>query len=200
MKTLTFPFNIVIQARIFPILTIILLVLLFILRPFPSYSVTTYPGAYVYEVDSDIYDAERDSPINVSSLTTILSRDTIDDRFYPMRGSSNSVSLSLAGLTGAKFAKGMVDSRWYFPFKWGTAFSLHGSAGWAKGYGGDEVPVFQRFFLGGLDSLRGFEDREVGPKGKKGYLQGEYRQRVPPIYLELRRRKLRRRQDGVLPV
>ncbi len=124
----------------------------------------------IYDVDSDIYDAEKDSPITVSSLTTTLARDTIDDRFYPMRGSSNAISLSLAGLPGEKFAKAMIDSRWYFPFKWGTAFSTHGAAGWAKGYGGDEVPVFQRFFLGGLDSLRGFEDREVGPKGKSGYL------------------------------
>ena len=87
-----------------------------------------------------------------------------------MHGSSNSVSLAVAGLTGEKFAKGIVDSRWYFPFKWGTAFSLHGSAGYAKGYGGDDVPVFQRFFLGGLDSLRGMKDREVGPLGQKGWL------------------------------
>jgi len=125
---------------------------------------------YEYDVDRDIYDAEKDSPITVSSITATLARDTIDDRFYPMRGSSNSVSLSLAGLPGEKFTKAIIDSRWYFPFKWATAFSVHGSAGWARGYGGDEVPVFQRFFLGGLDSLRGFEDREVGPKGKTGKL------------------------------
>jgi outer membrane protein insertion porin family len=128
---------------------------------------TTYK---IYDVDSDIYDAEEDSPITVSSLTTTLARDTIDDRFYPMRGSSNALSLTLAGLPGEKFAKAMIDSRWYFPFKWTTAFSVHGAAGWANGFGGDEVPVFQRFFLGGLDSLRGFEDREVGPKGQTGAL------------------------------
>ncbi|HPD60154.1 MAG TPA: outer membrane protein assembly factor BamA [Thermodesulfobacteriota bacterium] len=120
----------------------------------------------IYDVDRDIYEAKKDSPITVSTITATLARETIDDQFYPMRGSSNSLSLSVAGLTGEKFAKGIIDSRWYFPFKWATAFSVHGSAGWAKGYGGDEVPVFQRFFLGGLDSLRGFEDREVGPRGK----------------------------------
>ncbi|HJX31987.1 MAG TPA: outer membrane protein assembly factor BamA, partial [Thermodesulfobacteriota bacterium] len=137
----------------------------------------------IYDVDSDIYDAEKDSPITVSSLTTTLARDTIDDRFYPMRGSSNALSFSLAGLPGEKFAKAMIDSRWYFPFKWETAFSAHGSAGYARGYGGDEVPVFQRFFLGGLDSLRGFEDREVGPKGKSGYLPGESVD-GHPVYLD----------------
>jgi outer membrane protein insertion porin family len=89
-----------------------------------------------------------------------------------MRGSSNSFSLSIAGLGGSKFAKGVADSRWYFPFKWGTAFSVHGSAGIVEAYGGDEVPVFQRFFLGGLDSLRGMKDHEVAPLGQKGWLPG----------------------------
>ena len=131
--------------------------------------------AIEYDIDRDIWEAKEDSPINVSSLTATLSRDTIDDRFYPMRGSSNALSLEVAGLTGEKFTKAIIDSRWYFPFKWATAFSVHGSAGWAKGYGGDDVPVFQRFFLGGLDSLRGFEDRQVGPKGKTTDDPIEYR-------------------------
>jgi outer membrane protein insertion porin family len=147
----------------------------------------TDPIEYViYDVDSDIYEAHEDSPITVSSITAILSRDTIDDRFYPMRGSSNSLSLSLAGLPGEKFTKAMIDSRWYFPYKWATAFSVHGAAGWANGYGGDEVPVFQRFFLGGLDSLRGFEDREVGPRGESGPLgENETVNGVPyPVYLD----------------
>jgi len=137
------------------------------LYDYPVYDATgTYIERIEYDIDQDIWEAEEDSPITVSSITATLARDTIDDRFYPMRGSSNALSLSLAGLPGEKFTKAMIDSRWYFPFKWATAFSVHGSAGWASGYGGDEVPVFQRFFLGGLDSLRGFEDRQVGPRGK----------------------------------
>jgi outer membrane protein insertion porin family len=128
------------------------------------------------DVDQDIYDAKEDSPIKVSSLTSTLLRSTIDDQFYPMRGSSNSMSFEFAGLSGEKFIKGVIDSRWYFPFKWGTAFSAHGSAGYARGYGGDDVPVFQRFFLGGLDSLRGFKDRKVGPKGKNTHEPIEVRQ------------------------
>lgn len=119
----------------------------------------------VYDVDYDIYQAAEDSPIITSDITSILSRDTVDDRFYPMQGSINSLSLQLAGLGGEKFYKTVIDSRWYFPYKWGTAFMARGSAGYARGYGGDEVPVFERFYLGGLDSLRGFEQRTVGPEG-----------------------------------
>lgn len=119
----------------------------------------------VYDVDYDIYQASQDSPITTSAITSILARDTVDDRFYPMQGSLNSVSFEFAGLGGEKFYRTILDSRWYFPFRWGTAFMARGSAGFARGYGGDEVPVFERFYLGGLDSLRGFEARTVGPRG-----------------------------------
>jgi len=137
---------------------------------------------YVYNVDRDIYEAEQKSPIKVSSIISTLSRDTIDDRFYPMRGSINSLSLELAGLSGEKFAKAIIDSRWYFPFKWGTAFMTRGSVGYVRGYGGDEVPVFERFFLGGLDSLRGFKYRSVGPRGARETDPVEYINGIP-VYL-----------------
>ncbi|RLA94431.1 MAG: outer membrane protein assembly factor BamA [Deltaproteobacteria bacterium] len=121
------------------------------------------------EPDADYEIRASEGTTQTSSITTSLTRDTVDDRFYPMRGSVNSISLELAGglLGGENFFKMIIDSRWYFPFKWETAFMARGSAGYAKGYGGDDLPVFERFFLGGLDSLRGFEYRSVGPRGKE---------------------------------
>ena len=125
---------------------------------------------YEYDADLDLIEAEEDSPFTISSITSALSRDTVDDRFYPMRGSAGSLSLEIAGLGGEKFYKGIFDGRKYFPLFWETAFMARASAGYARGYGGDELPVFERFFLGGLDSLRGFEYRSVGPKGEPGIL------------------------------
>lgn len=40
-------------------------------------------------------------------------------------------------------------------------FGLQG--GYASGFSGKELPVFERFYLGGLDSLRGYETGQVGP-------------------------------------
>jgi len=122
----------------------------------------------VWECDSlELQEAEAESPTKTSSIATILTRDTINDRFYPMYGSQTSLSFEFAGLGGEHFMKTIVDARKYFPFKWGTAFMARGSAGWGWGYGGDDLPVFERFYLGGLDSLRGFEYRSVGPKGTR---------------------------------
>ena len=57
MKTLTLPSNIVIQARIFPTFTDILL------RPPPGDRPhSPGMGAYILKLISDIYDAEKDKP------------------------------------------------------------------------------------------------------------------------------------------
>jgi outer membrane protein insertion porin family len=43
--------------------------------------------------------------------------------------------------------------------------SLSGEAGWMEGYGDtDDIPISERFFLGGLGSVRGFAYRTIGPK------------------------------------
>ena len=71
-------------------------------------------------------------------------------------------------------------------------FLIGGKTGWVRGFGGKEVPLFEREFLGGPDDLRGFDYREVGPKtndkyrenlGGKSffYLKSEYSVKVHSI-------------------
>lgn len=133
-----------------------------------SYNYASVDISNVY-ADADWEIRASEGTTKTSSLTTIFGRDTVDDRFYPMRGSVNSISLEFAGGPfGASedFIKTILDSRWYFPFKWATAFMARGSFGYVREYGGGDVAVFERFFLGGLDSLRGFKYRHVGPRGE----------------------------------
>jgi len=52
----------------------------------------------------------------------------------------------------------------HFPLIWDTAFSLRGVVGYVDSFGGEEVPLYERFFLGGINTLRGFETRAVGPR------------------------------------
>lgn len=49
---------------------------------------------------------------------------------------------------------------------------VRGLAGYAAGWGGQEVPIFERFFLGGSNTLRGHRTRSVGPKDSKGKVIG----------------------------
>ncbi|MGH9360955.1 MAG: BamA/TamA family outer membrane protein, partial [Thermoanaerobaculia bacterium] len=45
--------------------------------------------------------------------------------------------------------------------------------GWAEGVEGDELPIFERFFLGGPRSVRGFDYRGIGPAAREVRLGGE---------------------------
>ena len=53
-------------------------------------------------------------------------------------------------------------------------FSIHGAIGYAGRTNGDEVPLGEKFYLGGIRTLRGFKTREVGPQDNTGeYIGGE---------------------------
>lgn len=128
---------------------------------------------YRYE-EKDIYDVDADASFEIreeegtstiSSITSTYSRNTTDYRPDPSRGGALDVSWEFAGLGGTeKFSKYLLDYRHFWPAFWTTTFSAHGRVGYVHAYDGQEIPLDERFFLGGINSLRGFESREVGPR------------------------------------
>jgi len=51
----------------------------------------------------------------------------------------------------------------------GHLLELGGRTGVAESYNGTfDVPIFDRYFLGGLDSLRGYKYRYIGPRDRFG--------------------------------
>ena len=74
----------------------------------------------------------------------------------------------MAGLGGdSRFIKTDMSARWYYPLlkdpKWGGAYVL--ALGGSLGYGSaltvtrlnNDLPLFERYFLGGINSIRGFQ-------------------------------------------
>jgi len=93
-----------------------------------------------------------------------LTRDTTDYRLDPSRGSVVEASVEVAGFGGdEKFGKYILDYRHFWPAIFGTVLSAHGQIGYVQGFGGEDVPLDERFYLGGINTLRGFAPREVGP-------------------------------------
>ncbi|MGH7443122.1 MAG: outer membrane protein assembly factor BamA [bacterium] len=144
--------------------------------------------SYRYQTD-DISDVQTgiigiDNGItHLSVITPGLIRDTRDNVFNPTSGSLNSATVELAGgfLGGDdSFIKPVIDSRWFFdtPALFGQdwmklfVLGLHARVGWATTYssGGPSstVPTSERFFVGGVDDVRGYDERSLGASGVGG--------------------------------
>ena len=133
----------------------------------------------VYQLENvDIYDVDDDADWSiqteegahlVSSITPSITRDTRDSFLIPTRGMKNTLAVQLAGgvLGGDKeFIKTTFYSSAYHSLFEGYIIGLRYRAGTAQPYGDTEiVPVYERFFLGGANTIRGFRYREVGPQG-----------------------------------
>jgi len=129
---------------------------------------------YTYD-DADISDVlETASQIikdmigrNVtSSLTLGVSRDSRDRRFNARQGSVNSFTVEYAGgfLGGDNyFTKYMARSAWFFPFFLDSAFSIQGRWGCIDQRPGGELPVYEKFRLGGMNTVRGFRYGTISP-------------------------------------
>ncbi len=143
-------------------------------HPIGEYSRINF--GYEYE-QVDISNVDRDASLEIQkqkgtttigAITAGIIRSTLDNRFTPRMGMLNSITTKFAGLGGDRdFFTIVASTAKYFPLPWDSTFMIRGTIGFSQGYGGDEVPIFEKFFLGGLDSLRGFEDRSVGPHEKR---------------------------------
>lgn len=126
-----------------------------------------YEEKEIYDVDAfaSRYIKDQEGTSTLSSLFASISWNTTDYRPDPTSGYRSEMSVEYAGIGGTEnFAKYIVDHRHFWPFKWGTYFSVHGQLGYAQKTTGDEIPIDERFYLGGINSLRGFNSREVGPR------------------------------------
>jgi outer membrane protein insertion porin family len=109
-----------------------------------------------------------------SSLQFTLTRDTRDNVFEPTRGNRQFVDGTFAGLGGdVRYWKVVAETAWFFPLPvLDLVFAARAQAGYVTGWGGEDVPIYERFFLGGATSLRGQETRSVGPKDSAGNVIG----------------------------
>lgn len=93
-----------------------------------------------------------------------LTYDTRNDVQLANKGQQTSLGAELT--TGDRFFyKLNFSTAWYFKgFAPGHVLELVGKAGVAQRLGNDEVPFYDRYYLGGPDTLRGFDYRGVGPR------------------------------------
>lgn len=99
-----------------------------------------------------------------------LTRDTRDNIFDPTRGSTVSLSTDFAGVGfGERFARGVLTATYFQPTPWlNHVLSFRLMGGYAFGWDKDPLPLFERFYLGGSNSLRQFKPLQVSPRDGSG--------------------------------
>jgi outer membrane protein insertion porin family len=106
--------------------------------------------------------------INITSAFRVsVGRDTRNSFYNASSGSVNTISVEYAGgfLGGdAEFTKVEAVTSWYFAIPFDSVFHFKGSAGQAFENEPLGLPVYERFYLGGLNSIRGFETSYISPK------------------------------------
>lgn len=118
---------------------------------------------------------DPDAPINYTSYlgSVSWSRSTLNRGLFPTAGSSQSALFSMTTPNSdVNYFKTVYDGKFYFPLtasqRWSVLARMR--LGYGNGYGdvngNDQVlPFTQNFTAGGSDTLRGFENNTVGPRG-----------------------------------
>lgn len=103
----------------------------------------------------------------LTSVKGTLVRDTTDSRFLPTRGNRLSVSYEQAGALGGDYSFGKLigDFAQHFTLLTDSTDRKHVlSFGTTIGQIFGDAPVFERFYGGGIGSIRGFEFRGISPR------------------------------------
>ena len=123
--------------------------------------------------DDEIADVDNDASVFIqaeegnritSSVGQTLTYDVRDSRFLPSEGYIIQLDQDVAGLGGDnKFVRHELKTQYYYSIIPDVVLNLRAEGGYIFGYGGEDVNLSNRFFLGG-SSLRGFKFGGVGPR------------------------------------
>jgi len=104
-----------------------------------------------------------------SAVTLGLTRDSRDVVASPTKGGYTVFTLDVAGFGGdTRFVKSIASTSYFYPLWYGHILSGRAEAGYGFGWSDDPLPVFERFYLGGPNSIRSFKARRISPVDDAG--------------------------------
>lgn len=138
-----------------------------------------FEDTYITELPFFVNRELRDQRGSRTTLSTRwqIERNTLDRYKDPSRGAKHVLNLEVAGFGGDnEFVKIEHDSTWYRPLtadeRWILSFRTR--EGWMTEYGDSEsVPLQDRFYAGGTTTVRGYDNRDIGPQLREFGLFGD---------------------------
>jgi outer membrane protein insertion porin family len=104
----------------------------------------------------------------VSKVTPSIVYNTVDQPIFPSQGKRFTAAIDLAGLGGnTNFYKPLLEGVWFWHQSNRLSLGLRGQFEYIHGFtqsGTDTLPIFEKLFLGGEYSVRGFDIRSIGPQ------------------------------------
>ena len=96
-------------------------------------------------------------------LTLGWSRDGRDSALVPTRGSLQRVNADVSVGGDVRYLRASYQFQQYFPLTKKYTLAFNTDLGWGQGLKGQQYPLFKNFYVGGLGSVRGFEQSTLGP-------------------------------------
>jgi len=100
------------------------------------------------------------------SLTASFSHDTRNRTVFATRGSAQTIASNIT-VPGSdlEYYKLNYDTKFYFSMTQNLTLLLHSDIAYGDGYGDtDELPFFERYFAGGLRTVRAYNTNSLGPR------------------------------------
>lgn len=110
-----------------------------------------------------------------TGVRTLIARDTRDYYLDPRNGLRTSLGLDVgsSSLGGTNdFYRVTADVIKYTPLPFDTRFSIRARYGQVEAYNGKQIPLTERYFVGGINTMRGFVFGRAGPVTSSGSLLG----------------------------
>jgi outer membrane protein insertion porin family len=99
-----------------------------------------------------------------SMVAVTLMRDSRDNLTAPTKGGSATLTTDFAGLGGdSRFVKTVGSATYFHPVWLNHVISGRAQAGYGFGWSDEPLPLFERFYLGGPNSIRGVKFRRISP-------------------------------------
>jgi outer membrane protein insertion porin family len=110
----------------------------------------------------------------VSKVVPSIVHNTVDQPIFPTTGRRFTASVDFAGLGGnTNFFKPMLEGVYFWKQNNRTTLGMRAQLEYIHAFSGSrELPIFEKLFLGGEYSVRGFDLRTIGPMDQSGLVLG----------------------------
>ena len=105
----------------------------------------------------------------ISKVTPSWVFNTVDQPIFPTSGTRYTLSVDVAGLGGnTNFVNPRAEAIWYIPLNRRTSLGFRAAGEYISPYGSSVIiPIYEKLYLGGEYSIRGFDIRTVGPRDEE---------------------------------